>query len=129
MVFLSAALLALAAFFPPAPGPVPALAAGLADDHTVLYYLVEMQRRVKKNCQGQPLPEAPSLLPSGALRDLAAQSAKSGQPPDAVAAASLAGTPWFAATAYGQSPQQAFDSLMDSQCRAVMGQDFRFIGA
>jgi len=106
------------------------LAAGFAADHTILYYLIEMQRRATRSCNGAPMPEAPSLMPSESLRSLAARSASSGQPVAQIAAESgLSGIPYLAATAHGATPKQAFDALVSAQCSALMGQEFHYIGA
>lgn len=105
-------------------------AAGLAEDHTVLYYLVEMQRRFKRNCGGESMPEAPSLNPSTSLRSLAEQSAASGQSPaDFANANGLAGIPFLAVTTQAGSPQDAFDRINAAQCPSLMNRDYHYIGA
>ena len=106
------AALALAMFPPLLPAGTSRAAAGLAEDHNILYYLVEMQRRFKKNCGGAPMPEAPSLSPSAALRGLAEQSASSGQSAaDFASANGLAGIPLLAVRVQAGSPQEAFDRV------------------
>ena len=105
-------------------------AAGLAEEHTVLYYLIEMQRRFKKNCDGVSMPEAPSLAPSSALRGLAERSATSDQSPDDFAKANgLGGIPFLAVSLPAQSAQDAFDRLNAAQCPNLMSQDFHYVGA
>ena len=107
-----------------------ARAAGLAEDHTVLYYLVEMQRRFKRNCGGEPMPEAPSLNPSIPLRSLAEQSAAAGQPPaDFARANGLAGVPFLAVTIQARGPQEAFDRINAAQCPSLMNREYHYIGA
>ena len=124
-----AAALALAMFPPLLPAGT-SRAAGLAEDHTVLYYLVEMQRRFKKNCGGTPMPEAPSLNPSAALRGLAERSASSGQSPaDFASANGMAGIPLLAVRVQAQSPQEAFDRVNAAQCPNLMKSDYRYVGA
>lgn len=123
---LAAALCAL--FCLPLPGA--ANAASLAEEHTVLYYLIEMQRRVTKNCGGRSMAEAPSLMPSETLRGIARQSLNSGTPAEALAAsAGLTGVPLLAAETGGGDAQSAFTSLNASQCPRLMGQEYHYIGA
>ena len=108
----------------PLPWAGKARAAGLAQDHTVLYYLVEMQRRSKRTCDGQPMPDAPSLMPSEPLRGLARASAATGRPiqaPD--------GSAVFTASTFGGTPQQAVNALVANQCRELMGANLHYIGA
>jgi uncharacterized protein YkwD len=107
---------------------VPASAAGLSEDHTVLYYLIEMQRRVKKTCGGNVMPEAPSLMPSEALRAEARKSVE-GVSPRIRADAVPGGVPAVYLTGRGKTPQQVFDSLAAGQCRTLMGPDYHYIGA
>ena len=105
-------------------------AAGLAEEHTVLYYLIEMQRRLKKSCDGTAMPEAPSLNPSTALRGLAEQSAASDLSPEDFARANgLAGIPFLSASVPAQSAQEAFDRINAAQCSNLMGQDYHYVGA
>lgn len=107
----------------------PSYAAGLAEEHTVLYYLVETQRRFKKSCDGQAMPQAPSLVPSESLRRFATEAATK----DAAGLApawGLEGVPHFIARASGNTPQQAFDALLrGGQCTALMGAQYKYIGA
>lgn len=118
------------AILPPLLPSGTARAAGLAEDHTVLYYLVEMQRRFKRNCGGESMPEAPSLNPSTPLRSLAEQSAVSGQSPaDFANANGLAGIPFLAVTIQAGSPQDAFDRINAAQCPSLMNRDYHYIGA
>ena len=116
-LFLLAGLLALAAA---APGT---LAAALAEEHTVLYYLIEMQRRAKRTCNGASMPEAPSLMPSERLRAIARDNGAPGT------ARELESIPHMAATAHGATARQAFDDLVAGQCSALMGTEYRYIGA
>jgi len=124
-------LLCLFAFVPlPLARISPALAAGFAEDHTILYYLIEMQRRATRTCGGAAMPEAPSLMPSESLRRIAALSASSGKPTDQVAAeAGLSGLAHLVATAQGSSPRHVFNTLVSGQCSAIMNPEFRYIGA
>lgn len=121
------AILALALISPwvlPWVQPETARAAGLAQEHTVLYYLIEMQRRAKRTCNGRTMPEAPSLMPSEALRALARESAATGRPvqsPD--------GTAVFTASTFGRTPQQAVNNLTANQCAQVMDANLHYIGA
>ncbi len=109
---------------------VPAFGAGLAEDHTVLYYLIEMQRRYKKSCNGQAMPEAPSLTPSEDLRALAPRFAFSPATADQLAAQTgLAGTPMFYTTVNGGTPQQAAAELTAKYCASISGTAYRYIGA
>lgn len=118
------------AMLPPLLPAGTARAAGLAEDHTVLYYLVEMQRRFKRNCGSGAMPEAPSLNPSTSLRSLAEQSATSGQPPaDFARANGLAGIPFLAVTIQAGSPQDAFDRINAAQCPSLMNREYHYIGA
>ncbi|MDR0828355.1 MAG: CAP domain-containing protein [Desulfovibrio sp.] len=95
-----------------------------AEDQTVLYYLIEMQRRVTKKCQGKAMPEAPSLTPSESLREAAQNSL------DGIASlAPAADAPLIYLKGRGAKPQQVFNSLAASQCRELMGQGYRYIGA
>ena len=105
-----------------------AAAAQAAQDHTMLYYLMEMQRRVKRSCQGQAMPEAPSLIPSERLRAVAAQSLHSGRPPEALGAG-LEGIAFVTLTGKGNTPQQVLDFMLAGQCPALMGTEYRFVGA
>lgn len=106
------------------PVSAPAGAAALAEEHTVLYYLIEMQRRAKRSCDGAPMPEAPSLMPSETLRSLARAASATGRQ-----AVGQDGTPFFTAFTTGATPRQAVDTLLASQCRAVMAPDLQYIGA
>ena len=124
---LAALVLAL---LPPLLPAGTARAAGLAEDHTVLYYLVEMQRRFKRNCGSESMPEAPSLNPSTSLRSLAEQSAASGQSPaDFARANGLAEIPFLAVTIQAGSPQDAFDRINAAQCSSLMNREYHYIGA
>lgn len=105
---------------------LPVFAAGMTSEHTLLYYLIEMQRRQTRTCQGQGLPQAPSLLPSEALRAAAAQGLAQGF---SAQAAGLDQVPHLAANTRGQNARQAVNALLAQQCREVMGQDYRYIGA
>jgi uncharacterized protein YkwD len=105
-----------------------ASAAGLSDDHTVLYYLIEMQRRVTKTCGGRAMPEAPSLMPSEALRVEARKSAGGVLSRERTEAAS-SGAPTVYLTGRGKTPRQVFESLATERCPALMGPDYRYIGA
>ncbi len=110
--------------------PAAARAAGLAEDHTVLYYLIELQRRYKKTCDGVAVPEAPSLVPSETLRGLARQMATTPHPLGEFAEANgLAGVPLFYAGVAGGTPQQAVDELVSKYCPSIMGGAYRYIGA
>ena len=112
------------------PGASPAVAAGFAEDHTILYYLIEMQRRANRTCGGERMPEAPSLMPSESLRRLAALSASSGQPAARIAEKNgLAGIPFLATTARGTTPRQIFEALVSGQCSAIMNPAYQYIGA
>jgi len=114
----------------PLHGPSPALAAGFAEDHTILYYLIEMQRRATRTCGGTLMPEAPSLMPSESLRRIAALSASSGQPVAQIAATSgLSDIPYLVATAHGSNPRQVVNALISAQCSALMNPKFHYIGA
>lgn len=107
----------------------PALAAAMAEEHTVLYYLIETQRRYKKSCGGISMPEAPSLMPSASLRDFS-ENAAGPDPANAASAWGLTGTPYAIATASGGTAQQAFDALVNGgQCDMLMGQQYKYIGA
>lgn len=110
------------AALPAAPGF--ARAAALAEDHTVLYYLMDMQRRAKRNCDGAPMPEPPSLMPSETLRSLARNASTTG-----AQAVGKDGSPLFTAFCAGQNPRQAVENLLAAQCRAVMSPEWRYIGA
>jgi uncharacterized protein YkwD len=101
-------------------------AAGLSDDHTVLYYLIEMQRRVTKTCAGRAVPEAPSLMPSEALR---AEARKNAESPASFARTEETGASAIYLTAEGRTPQQVFNALAARQCPALMRADYRYIGA
>ncbi|MDR2123943.1 MAG: CAP domain-containing protein [Desulfovibrio sp.] len=103
-----------------------ASAAGLSDDHTVLYYLIEMQRRVTKTCAGRAVPEAPSLMPSEALRAEARKNAEGLTPP---VRAQEAGVPAIYLTAEGGTPRQVFNSLAARRCPELMDAGYRYIGA
>lgn len=106
------------------PAGTPTRAAGLAEEHTVLYYLVEMQRRAKRTCDGIMMPDTPSLTPSNTLRDLARSSAASGGLP-----AVQGGGATFTASAQGATPQQAVETLVNTRCRELMSPELRYIGA
>ncbi|MDL2266509.1 CAP domain-containing protein [Desulfovibrio sp. OttesenSCG-928-G15] len=108
---------------------LPALAAAMAEEHTVLYYLIETQRRYKKTCGGTAMPEAPSLTPSSSLREFS-EVAGGQDPANAASAWGLTGTPYAIASASGGTPQQAFDALLNGgQCDMLMGQQYKYIGA
>lgn len=119
-------LLAAAFILPPAPLKA---AGSLAESHTILYYLVESQRRFTKECDGLSLPEAPSLTPSERLRELAARRARGASASPSEDLPELAGIPHFIATVPGRDPKQAFNSLRASQCSILMRQEYRYIGA
>ena len=59
--------------------PLPALAA-MAEEYTVLYYLMEMQRQRGVPCPGGQPEKLPHLIPSEALRTLARESVEAGLP-------------------------------------------------
>ncbi|MDR1360305.1 MAG: CAP domain-containing protein [Deltaproteobacteria bacterium] len=111
--------------------PFSARAAALADEQTVLYYLVEMQRQHVKICNGVPMGgEARSLLPSESLRTLAGMAASSGRPlSELLEAHGLAGAAVFQATAKGDSPQRVFAGILAKDCAALMLPAYRYIGA
>ncbi|MDL2216915.1 CAP domain-containing protein, partial [Desulfovibrio sp. OttesenSCG-928-M14] len=110
--------------------PPGATAAQGVSDHTVLYYLIEMQRRVTGACQGRPMPEAPSLTPSEALRAIASESLRSGRSPETMAeAAGLGDTPFVTLTGSGGSPRQILDSMLAGQCASLMGPQYHYVGA
>lgn len=119
--FLVVAVLSIAT---PFAAPAPVRAAALAEDHTVLYYLIEMQRRTRRSCDGVAMPEASSLMPSATLRSLAQASSASGRQ-----AVGKDGDPLFTAFCVGSTPQKAVDNLLASQCQAVMSPGWRYIGA
>lgn len=111
---------------------VPATGNGAANanEDTMLFYLIESQRRDKRVCDGTPMPEAQSLIPSAELSDLAAASAESGKSPDAfVQANGLSGVSYLLARVPGNNPRQAFERLLSKQCASIMEPSFRYIGA
>lgn len=119
-------LLAVAFILPPAPLKA---ASPLAENHTILYYLVESQRRFTKQCDGLSMPEAPSLMPSESLRELAARRAHGASASPPADLPELTGIPHFIAAFPGQDPRLAFNSLRASQCSPLMRQEYRYIGA
>jgi uncharacterized protein YkwD len=111
--------------------PASAGAAALAEDQTILYYLVEAQRQYVKTCNGLPMDgQARSLIPSESLRTLAGMAASSGRPlRDLLEAHGLADAPVFQARAAGASPQQVFSSILAQDCAGLMLPSLRYIGA
>ncbi|MDR2077155.1 MAG: CAP domain-containing protein [Desulfovibrio sp.] len=111
--------------------PSAARAANPADDQTVLYYLVEVQRQYKKTCNGVPADgSASSLLPSESLRTLAGLLASSAQPAQSLLEAhGLGEGAVFHATVTGDSPQEVFSRLLARDCAALMVPSRRYIGA
>ena len=107
-----------------------ASAAGLAEEHTVLYYLIEMQRRVTQSCNGNPMPPAPSLTPSSALRELAGKAAASGMPPEEFLRSNeLNGIPFLVMHLPPESPKAALSRMSSTQCASLMNQEYHYIGA
>lgn len=110
--------------------PQQGTAAPMADDHTVIYYLLEVQRQYTKTCNGVRMADSPSLIPSESVRTLAEMAALSGQSlPVLLQSHGLAGSQAFYGTASGDTPKDVVTRLVAQDCPSLMGQNFRYIGA
>ncbi len=125
--FVAALLLTL--IFSPLAGAPAANAQGLAEEHTVLYYLLEIQRRQDKNCQGTAFPQAPSLTPSYILLN-AAEEIASGTPlTEALSKRGLDYSQILVATTADGSAQDAFARLKQQYCPFIMKDSYLYVGA
>ena len=123
------AVLALVALAAPFPAPVTAEAA-LAEDSTVLSYLVDMQRRTGKGCNGMAGTPVGSVVPSEALRNIAEAAMNSGRGAGAVLTErGLGAGNGFSAMVAGATPQEALAQLLGNQCTGLMDPSLSRIGA
>ena len=107
-----------------------AQAAQLAEEQTVLYYLVEMQRQHGAPCPGGAKQPLPSLTPSESLRSLALEaSSGQGNFESLVASSGLQGAPVFYSSVGGATPKDAVANLQAQQCLSVMNPQYTYIGA
>ena len=108
--------------------PVTAQAA-LADDSTVLSYLIDMQRRSGKGCNGAASAPVASVVPSEALRGIAALALGSGRGAGAILAEKNLGVgDGFGALVSGATAHEALAQLVNNQCAAMMNPSFTRIG-
>ncbi len=106
-------------------------AAALAEDHTILYYLIELQRHKGVDCNGAATPPLPSLTPSKELRRIAENIATTESQQGAtelLAANGLSGVTVFMGKVSGTTPQQAHDRLREEYCPSLMNGEYRYIG-
>lgn len=107
-----------------------ARAAALAEEHTILYYLIEMQRQHGASCDGSAKARLPSLTPSDSLRAVAQELTVPGKTLQGVMAARGAGEGMaFFATATGPTPQKAFEALKAQHCSSLMNPLYQYVGA
>lgn len=107
-----------------------ARAAALAEEHTILYYLIEMQRQHGAPCDGSAKAKLPSLTPSDSLRAAAQELTAPGKTLQGVMAARGAGEGMaFFATATGPTPQNAFEALKTRYCSSLMNPLYHYVGA
>ena len=105
-------------------------AAALAEEHTILYYLIEMQRQHGAPCNGSTKTKLPNLTPSDSLRAVAQELTIPGKTLQGVMAArgTVEGMAFFA-TATGPSPQKAFAALKAQHCDSLMNPLYQYVGA
>lgn len=110
--------------------PLPALAA-MAEEYTVLYYLMEMQRQRGVPCPGGQPEKLPHLIPSEALRTLARESVEAGLPFEEVRTArGLAPSDLISRTTVsGGNAQGAVRQMAAEQCNALMDSRLVYVGA
>jgi hypothetical protein len=107
----------------------PAQADNAGGGDAVLYSLVEHQRREARVCDGVPMPQAQSLVPSMDLSDLLEAGLASDTSPAAFAEANgLKDVRYQIIRVPGKTPQQAFDRLLDRQCADIMSPGYRYVG-
>ncbi len=106
------------------------LAAGIGDDSTTLYYLLELKRQYDRQCGGRPLPPVPSLQPSDQLREIARRHGESGEATEALLAEGRVGYASFLLLhTPDASPQAAAEALLRMNCEKVAGGPYSLIGA
>lgn len=110
--------------------PLPAVAA-VAEEYTVLYYLMEMQRQRGIPCPGGQPEKLPHLIPSEALRTLARESVEAGLPFEEVRTArGIAPEELISRTTVsGGNAQGAIRQMAAEQCNALMDSRFVYVGA
>ncbi len=110
--------------------PLPAVAA-MAEEYTVLYYLMEMHRQRGIPCPGGQPEKVPHLIPSEALRTLARESVESGLPFDQVRTARGVAPEELISrtTVSGGNAQGAIRQMAAEQCNALMDSRVVYVGA
>ncbi len=110
--------------------PLPAMAA-MAEEYTVLYYLMEMQRQRGIPCPGGQPEKLPHLIPSDALRTLARESVEAGLPFEAVRTARGVAPEELISrtTVSGGNAQGALRQMAGEQCNALMDSRLVYVGA
>ncbi len=107
-----------------------ARASAVADDYTVLYYLVEMHRQRGQSCSNLPKQALPNLTPSEGLREVAQSIASTGRPlQEALAEHKLTENQVFATQALGADPKAALENLKQLNCASLENPQYKFIGA
>ena len=105
----------------------PVAGAALAEPPTVLYYLLEMQRRNGKGCAGEAVT-LPSLTPDRVLEDIAEAASQPGQTLSAVLAQRGLEGKVFGARFSAPSPQAGVQYLTEKHCASIMNEGFTRIG-
>lgn len=102
----------------------------VAENQTILYYLIEMERKIPKACPTFSGQNAPSLVPSEKLRELAIRSLNTGEPVDSIVRnLEYTVVPEFTAALNASSPQEAFNSMSTSYCSTLHNPALTRIGA
>ena len=101
--------------------------AALAEPPTVLYYLIEMQRRSGKGCTGEAVT-LPGLTPDRGLEDIAEAASQPGQTLSAVLTERGLGGKVFGARFSAPTPQAGVQFMKEKYCESVMHPGFTRIG-
>ena len=101
--------------------------AALAEPPTVLYYLVEMQRRAGKGCAGEAVT-LPALTPDRGLEDIAEAATQEGQTLSGVLAERGLAGKVFGARFSAPTPQAGVQFMREKYCESVMHPQFTRIG-
>lgn len=103
--------------------------AQLADDATVLYYLIEMERKTGQGCAGETL-DLPSIRPDDSLENAARAALISGDALENILEQEgLRNAPSYKVFLTGNTPKEAVTRLRAGNCPAMMDSRFTRVGA